>query len=85
MLGHSQIVLTARYQHVLADRKSVAAGRIEAAVFDKRRRLKQAGRPLTAPSGMEDRSRVTTDGIKALVRAAFSGRPRQVSNLRPAA
>jgi integrase len=49
VLGHSQIVLTARYQHVLADRKSVAAGRIEAAVFGKRRRPKQAGHPSTAP------------------------------------
>ena len=49
VLGHSQLVLTACYQHVLADRKSVAAGRIEAAVFGKRRRPRQAGRPSTAP------------------------------------
>lgn len=33
LLGHSQVALTARYSHVLADRKTVAAARIEAALF----------------------------------------------------
>ncbi len=33
VLGHSQLVLTARYSHILADRRSVAAARIEAALF----------------------------------------------------
>lgn len=33
VLGHSQVALTARYSHVLADRKSVAAARIEATMF----------------------------------------------------
>jgi integrase len=32
VLGHSQVALTARYSHVLADRKSVAAARIEDAI-----------------------------------------------------
>jgi integrase len=33
VLGHSQIALTARYSHILADRRSVAAARIESAFF----------------------------------------------------
>ncbi len=33
VLGHSQIALTARYSHILADRRSVAAARIESALF----------------------------------------------------
>ncbi|HWG73520.1 MAG TPA: site-specific integrase [Acidimicrobiales bacterium] len=36
VLGHSQIAQTARYSHVLADRKSVAAARIEGALFGER-------------------------------------------------
>lgn len=38
ILGHSQIALTARYSHVVADRQAVAAGRIEEALFGARRR-----------------------------------------------
>jgi integrase len=49
VLGHSQLALTARYQHVLADRKSVAASRIEAAMFGRRKGLGHADRPSTAP------------------------------------
>jgi len=33
VLGHSQVALTARYSHILADRRSVAAARIESALF----------------------------------------------------
>jgi integrase len=33
VLGHSQVALTARYSHVLADRRSVAAARIEQTMF----------------------------------------------------
>ena len=33
VLGHSQIALTARYSHILADRRSVAASRIERTLF----------------------------------------------------
>jgi integrase len=33
LLGHSKVALTARYSHILADRRSVAAGRIEQALF----------------------------------------------------
>jgi site-specific recombinase XerD len=33
VLGHSQIALTARYSHVLADRRSIAAARIEESMF----------------------------------------------------
>lgn len=36
MLGHSQVTLTARYSHILADRRSVVAARIEAALFGSR-------------------------------------------------
>lgn len=36
VLGHSQLALTARYSHVLADRRSVAADRIEQTLFGKR-------------------------------------------------
>jgi hypothetical protein len=49
VLGHSQLALTARYQHVLAERKSVAASRIEAAMFGRRKSRGQDGRPSTAP------------------------------------
>jgi integrase len=49
VLGHSQLALTARYQHVLAERKSVAASRIEAAMFGRRKGRGQDGRPSTAP------------------------------------
>lgn len=38
LLGHSQVALTARYSHVLADRRSVAAARIDEALFRARRR-----------------------------------------------
>jgi integrase len=37
VLGHSQVAQTARYSHVLADRKSVAAARIEATMFGHRK------------------------------------------------
>ncbi|MHB1533918.1 MAG: tyrosine-type recombinase/integrase [Acidimicrobiales bacterium] len=37
VLGHSQVAQTARYSHVLADRKSVAAARIEASMFGHRK------------------------------------------------
>jgi integrase len=37
VLGHSQLALTARYSHVLADRKSVAAARIDQALFRPKR------------------------------------------------
>lgn len=37
VLGHNQIAQTARYSHVVADRKSVAATRIEGALFGKRK------------------------------------------------
>ena len=33
VLGHSQIALTARNSHILADRRSVAASRIERTLF----------------------------------------------------
>ncbi len=36
VLGHSQIALTARYSHILADRRSVAASRIERVLFGER-------------------------------------------------
>jgi site-specific recombinase XerD len=36
VLGHSQASQTARYSHVLADRKAVAAERIEQALFGTR-------------------------------------------------
>jgi len=36
VLGHSQVSQTARYSHVLADRKAVAAERIEQALFGTR-------------------------------------------------
>jgi integrase len=48
LLGHSQLALTARHQHVLAERKSVAASRIEAAMFGRRKGRGQADRPSTA-------------------------------------
>jgi site-specific recombinase XerD len=38
MLGHSRVAQTERYQHVLADRKSVAAARIDKALFGQRHR-----------------------------------------------
>lgn len=38
LLGHSQVALTARYSHVLADRRSVAAARIDEAMFGARRK-----------------------------------------------
>jgi integrase len=38
LLGHSRVAQTERYQHVLADRKSVAAARIDQALFGQRRR-----------------------------------------------
>jgi hypothetical protein len=37
VLGHSQVAPTARYSHVLADRQSVAAARIEGGLFGARR------------------------------------------------
>ena len=37
LLGHSQLAHTSRYTHVLADRKSVAAQRIDQALFRSRR------------------------------------------------
>jgi integrase len=37
VLGHSQIALTARYSHILEDRKSVAADRIDVALFGAKR------------------------------------------------
>ncbi len=37
VLGHSQVALTARYSHILADRRSVAATRIEATLFGEKR------------------------------------------------
>jgi hypothetical protein len=33
VLGHSQLALTARYSHILADRKLVAATRVDEALF----------------------------------------------------
>lgn len=36
VLGHSQLALTLRYLHVLKDRRSVAAARIEATLFGRR-------------------------------------------------
>lgn len=36
VLGHSQVSHTARYRHVLADRKLVAADRIEKALFSRK-------------------------------------------------
>ena len=38
VLGHSQVALTARYSHILADRKSVAADRIDQALFGAQRK-----------------------------------------------
>lgn len=38
LLGHSRVAQTERYQHVLADRKSVAAARIDQALFGQRHR-----------------------------------------------
>lgn len=38
VLGHSQLALTARYSHILADRRSVAAARIDQALFGAQRR-----------------------------------------------
>ncbi len=38
VLGHSQLALTARYSHILADRRSVAAARINEALFGAQRR-----------------------------------------------
>lgn len=38
VLGHSQVALTARYSHVLADRRSVAAARIEQTLFGSARK-----------------------------------------------
>ena len=37
LLGHSQLAHTGRHTHVLADRKSVAAQRIDQALFRSRR------------------------------------------------
>jgi hypothetical protein len=37
VLGHSRVALTARYSHVLADRRSIAAARIEASMFGERK------------------------------------------------
>ena len=57
VLGRFQLALTARYQHVLADRKWVAERRVEAAMFGRRKGLGHADRPsltITAPS---------TDGV----------------------
>ena len=38
LLGHSRVAQTERYQHVLANPKSVAAARIDQALFGRRRR-----------------------------------------------
>jgi site-specific recombinase XerD len=36
VLGHSQVAQTAQYSHVMADRKSIVAARIEATMFGRR-------------------------------------------------
>jgi len=83
LLGHSQLALTARYSHILADRRSVAAGRIEQALFGQptddegvaavRRRRRTATKTATKISP------VSADGAKGLLR----GSPRPASNRRP--
>jgi site-specific recombinase XerD len=38
VLGHSQVAQTAQYSHVMADRKSIVAARIEATMFGRRQK-----------------------------------------------